>query len=161
MAIPRALLMLVVGPFEVGLPMIAYTRLAEGAAAYGTLMSAMGGGALLGMAAAAMLPSPRPAIMGPAIMSILALTGLGLAALTLVDSTPVAFALTATMGTTSGYGNLVLITWAQKRIPRALMGRVISLIMLGSMGLIPVSEVVAGAAVQISLSGMLIVAGAR
>jgi hypothetical protein len=39
------------------------------------------------------------------------------------------------------------------------MGRVISLIMLGSMGLIPVSEVVAGAAVQISLSGMLIVAG--
>jgi MFS family permease len=157
--IVTAINLLVVGPFEVGLPMIAYTRLAEGAAAYGTLMSAMGGGALLGMVAAAMLPSPRPAIMGPAVMSILALTGLGLAALALVDSTPVAFALTALMGLASGYGNLVLITWAQKRIPQALMGRVISLIMLGSMGLIPVSEVVAGAAVQISLSGMLIVAG--
>ena len=52
--------LLIVGPLNVGLPMIAYTRLPEGAAAYGTLMSAMGGGALLGMIAVAVLPQPRP-----------------------------------------------------------------------------------------------------
>jgi MFS family permease len=157
--IVMAINLLVVGPFEVGLPMIAFARLPEGAAAYGTLMSAMGGGALLGMAVAAILPSLRPAILGPVVMSVVALTGLGLAALAFVDSTPVAFAVTALIGLATGYGNLVLLTWAQQRIPRALMGRVISLIGLGSMGLIPVSEVVAGAAVQISLSGMLVVAG--
>jgi hypothetical protein len=58
-----------------------------------------------------------------------------------------------------GYGNLTLITWAQRRSPKALMGRVISLILLGSVALVPVSQVIAGAIVTLSLSGMLLVAG--
>jgi hypothetical protein len=39
------------------------------------------------------------------------------------------------------------------------MGRVISLIGLGSMALIPLSQLIAGAAVQVSLAGMLLVSG--
>ena len=63
------------------------------------------------------------------------------------------------IGLATGYGNLMLITWAQQRIPQSLMGRVISLVGLGTMGLIPVSQVIAGAAVQLSLTAMLTVAG--
>src|SRR5204863_3452382 len=48
--------LLIVGPFEVGIPFLAYARLPEGATALGILTSAFGGGALLGMAAAVMLP---------------------------------------------------------------------------------------------------------
>ena len=50
----------IVGPFEIGLPVIAYQRLPEGAAAFGILLSAFGGGSLVGLALGAMLPAPRP-----------------------------------------------------------------------------------------------------
>jgi MFS family permease len=151
--------LLIVGPLTVGLPMIAYTRLPEGAAAYGTLMSAMGGGALLGMVAVAALPRPRPAYLGTFVLAIMAVMGIGLAALSAVSSTAVAVVLTAIVGFGMGYGNLTFITWAQQRVPKALMGRVFGVILLGSVALVPVSQVIAGAVVTVSLSGMLLVAG--
>jgi MFS family permease len=154
-----AMNLLVVGPFQVGVPLVAYTRLPEGAAAYGVILSALGGGALVGMIAAGVLPRPRPSVLGPLVLFILGLTGLGLALLAVVDSAAVAFGVTFVVGVATGYGNLTLITWAQQRIPQALMGRVISLIGLGSMALIPLSQVVAGAAVQVNLPATMIIAG--
>lgn len=151
--------LLVVGPLNVGLPMVAYSRLPEGAAAYGTIVSAMGGGALLGMVAIAALPRPSGALFGPLVLGVIALMGIGLAALSFVDTTLEAFVVTALVGFGMGYANLTMITWAQQRIPRALMGRVFSLILLGSVALVPVSQVVAGALVTLSLSGMLLGAG--
>jgi MFS family permease len=151
--------LLIVGPLNVGLPMIAYARLPEGAAGYGTFMSAMGGSALLGMVAVAVMPLPRAALQRSFVLSIMVVMGIGLAALSVVTSTLVAMALTALVGFGMGYGNLTLITWAQRRIPKALMGRVMSLLLLGSVALVPVSQVIAGAIVTLRLSGMLFVAG--
>ncbi len=151
--------LLIVGPLSVGLPVLAFSRLPEGAAAYGTLMSAMGGGALLGMVATVVLPRPRPAFLGTFVLAVLAVMGIGLAALSAVSSTPVAVVLTAIVGFGMGYGNLTFITWAQQRVPKALMGRVFGVILLGSVALVPVSQVIAGALVTVSLSGMLLVAG--
>ncbi len=99
------------------------------------------------------------AAFGSVVMAILAFTGVGLAALATVHTLMLALGVTAAMGLATGYGNLMLITWAQQRIPQTLMGRVISLIGLVTMGLIPVSQVIAGAAVQLSLTAMLTVAG--
>jgi MFS family permease len=151
--------LLIVGPFEVGFPMIAYSRLPEGAAAFGLIMSAFGGGSLLGYLAGAMLPSPRPGLFAPLVMGTLALAGLGVAALAPVSSTVVAAAVCVAAGLALGYGNLLGLSWAQQRIPSHLMGRVMSLLLLGSVGLVPISELIAGAAVQVSLEGMLLVAG--
>ncbi len=151
--------LLVVGPLNVGLPMVAYTRLPEGAAAYGTVVSAMGGGALLGMLAIAILPRPRGSLFGPIVLAVIGLMGVGLAALSIVDTTVEAVVVTALVGFGMGYANLTMITWAQLRIPRALMGRVFSLILLGSVALVPVSQVMAGVLVTLSLSGMLLAAG--
>jgi hypothetical protein len=67
--------------------------------------------------------------------------------------------ITAGAGTAIGYGNLLGITWVQGRIPPELMGRVMSLLITGSVGLVPVSMFVAGAAVQLSLDGTMLVAG--
>jgi hypothetical protein len=63
-------------------------------------------------------------------------------------------------GAALGYGNLLALTWVQSRIPPVLMGRVMSLLITGSVGLIPVSVAIAGAAVEISLEATMLVAGA-
>ncbi len=151
--------LLIVGPSEVGLPVIAYTRLPEGPAAFGIIMSAFGGGSLIGLAIAALLPAPPARLLGPVVMVTIGIAGLGLAVLPLASTTIVAAAMTAVSGGALGYGNLLGITWIQARIPSELMGRVMSLMMLGSMGMVPVSQLVAGAAVTVSLDGMLIVSG--
>ena len=151
--------LLIVGPIEVGLPVLVYLRLPEGAAAYGVIMSAFGGGSLLGYAAAAALAPPPPARLGPVVMLVLAVSGFAIAAMAFVDSTIVGVALSAVSGASLGYGNLLGITWIQARVPKQLMGRVMSLLMVASMGLVPISELVAGAFVQISLTGVLVVAG--
>lgn len=151
--------LLIVGPVEVGLPVLAYLRFPEGAAAYGVIMSAFGGGSLVGYAAGAILPKPRRALLGSVIMVVLSASGLGVAALAFIDQTWMAAAAAIVTGAALGYGNLLGITWIQARVPQQLMGRVMSVLMVGSMGLVPVSELVAGAVVQVSLEGLLLVAG--
>lgn len=151
--------LLIVGPFEVGVPVIAYTRLPEGAAAYGVLMSAFGGGSLVGLVVASILPAPRPARFAYVVIGAIAFAGVGLVGLPFVSSTAVAAAMIAVSGFALGFGNLHGITWVQSRIPADLMGRVMSVMIMGSVGLIPVSMLIAGAAVQVSLDAMLVVAG--
>lgn len=151
--------LLIVGPSEVGLPVIAYNRLPEGAAAFGIIMSAFGGGSLIGLATAALLPGPPARMLGPVVMVTIGIAGAALAALPLANTTLVAAVMIAVSGAALGYGNLLGLTWIQARIPSGLMGRVMSLMMLGSMGMVPVSQLLAGAAVTVSLDGMLVVAG--
>jgi MFS family permease len=149
----------IVGPFEVGMPYIAYSRLPEGAAAFGAVMAAFGGGSLLGLVVASILPAPRPSRFGLVVIGTLAIAGLGVAAISLVHTTLLAALVIGLSGTALGAGNLLGITWIQGRIPPDLMGRVMSLLITGSVGLIPISMFVAGVAVQVSLDGTMLVAG--
>jgi MFS family permease len=149
----------IVGPFDVGMPYVAYARLPEGAAAFGVIVAAFGGGSLLGLVAGSILPSPPPSRLGAAMIVPFGLAGLAVAAIATVHTTLVAAILTATAGTALGYGNLLALTWVQSRIPPELMGRVMSLLMTGSVGLVPVSMFIAGAAVQVSLDATMVVAG--
>ncbi|HYK94664.1 MAG TPA: MFS transporter [Candidatus Dormibacteraeota bacterium] len=149
----------IVGPFEVGMPFIAYSRLPEGAAGFGIVMAAFGGGSLLGLIIASILPAPRGAWLGPIVIGTLAVAGLGVAAIAFVHTTLLAALVIGISGTALGVGNLLGITWIQGRIPPELMGRVMSLMITGSVGLIPLSMFVAGAAVQLSVDGTMIVAG--
>ena len=141
------------------MPFIAYSRLPEGAAAFGVVMAAFGGGSLLGLIAASVLPAPRPSRLGLVVIGTLALAGLGVAAISAVHTTLLAALVIGVSGTALGAGNLIGITWIQGRIPPELMGRVMSLLITGSVGLIPISMFVAGAAVQVSLDGTMLVAG--
>jgi Na+/melibiose symporter-like transporter len=149
----------IVGPFEVGMPFIAYSRLPEGAAAFGLVMAAFGGGSLLGLLVASILPAPRPSRLGPVVMATLAIAGLGVAAVAQVHTTILAILVIGAAGTALGAGNLLGLTWIQGRIPPELMGRVMSLLITASVGLVPVSMLVAGVAVQVSLDATMLVAG--
>jgi hypothetical protein len=151
--------MLIVGPLDVGLPIVAYSRLPEGAAAFGLIMSAFGGGSLLGMAAATVLPPLPRAHFGTILLGIFSLSGICLALLAVLNTTPLVLLDSVIAGAILGYGNITYITWLQRRIPRNLMGRVMSLMMFGSVALVPISMALSGALVKISLDAVLMGGG--
>jgi hypothetical protein len=151
--------LLIVGPLDVGLPIVAYSRLPEGAAAFGLIMSAFGGGSLLGMAAATLLPPLPRAHFGSILLGLFSLSGVCLALLALIHTTPLVLLDSVIAGAVLGYSNITYITWLQRRIPRQLMGRVMSLLMFGSVALVPVSMALSGALVTISLDAVLMGGG--
>jgi MFS family permease len=151
--------MLIVGPLEVGLPIVAYTRLPEGAAAFGLITAAFGGGSLLGMVAATLLPSLPRSHFGSILLGLFSLSGVCLALLAVMHSTPIILVDAVIAGTILGYTNISYVTWIQRRIPRNLMGRVMSLMMFGSVALVPISMAVSGALVKISLDAVLMAGG--
>lgn len=148
---------LVVGPFSVGIPVLSDTRLAEGAAAFGIISSAWGGGSLLGYALAGAMP--RSDGMRMIIPAVFALFGIGLAALGFSTSTILAAVVVLVMGVGGGYISILMLTWMQKRTPKDMLGRVMSLAMFASMGLVPLSQAMSGAAIGVSLVGLYIGAG--
>jgi MFS family permease len=142
---------LVLGPITVGIPVLANTRLAEGAAAFGIIMSAFGGGALLGIILSNVVPL-KLQHMGTMLLLIVSVLGFGIALMPLLTSTVLIAVLALVMGVANGYTTIALFTWMQKRVPQELMGRVMSLIMFSSVGLAPVSNALAGAILQINLN---------
>ncbi|MEP6987405.1 MAG: MFS transporter, partial [Chloroflexota bacterium] len=139
------------GPMGVGIPILA-KHLPEGAAAFGAILSAFGGGALVGAILGGTLPVPRR--MGTIVMLLIAAAGVGLSLFGIVNNLLVGVVVAIAMGTTFGYTNVVSISWLQKRIPAEKMGRVMSLVMLGSFGLGPISNFIAGTLVDNHLTLM-------
>ena len=149
---------LVLGPIVVGIPVLANTRLPEGAAAFGIIMSAFGGGALLGIILSNVLRL-KPQHMGTMLLLIVSVLGFGIALMPLLTSTALVAVLTLLMGMANGYTTIALFTWMQKRIPQELMGRVMSLLIFSSVGLAPVSNALAGAILQVNLNALFIGGG--
>lgn len=140
---------LVSGALTVGIPVLADTRFPEGAAAFGILMSAFGGGSLLGTLLAMGLPQPPARWLGGVLGVTWSGMGVGIAALGLVAVTLPAAAVLLITGVAIGYVQILFITWLQKRTPDQMMGRVMSLMMFASVGLQPISEAVTGALARV------------
>lgn len=151
--------LLVVGPFTVGIPLLAEDRL-QGAAAFGVIMSAQGGGSLVGILLAGVLPPPPPRLFGSVLGLLCVVMGI-LFGLIAVGSTLLGVAaLAAGTGLINGYIALLFITWMQRMTVPALQGRMMSLMMLASMGMVPVSQLIAGFLIRLSFSVVIAVAGA-
>jgi MFS family permease len=151
--------LLVNGPFFVGVPILASSRFAQGAAAFGIIMSAYGGGSLLGTVLAGILPRPRPQIMGIVLGIIWSGLGLGVLALGLIQSTAVAAAAALLMGMAQGYVVILFITWLQRRTDEAMLGRMMSLLMFASVGLQPISYLITGAFIDLNPAGLFVISG--
>jgi hypothetical protein len=63
------------------------------------------------------------------------------------------------LGVGNGYLTIVLFTWLQQRTPQDLMGRMMSLLLFANMGLLPLSQALAGTALNWSLTGLFLGAG--
>ena len=136
---------LFVGPIMVGIPVLAETRLPEGALAFGLLMSGFSGGNLAGYIVAGALPRPDGTALRAILVALLAGFALVLAVMGTTASTWVDFALLGLLGIGNGYVTIVLVSSLQERTPRHMLGRVMGLMMLSSFGLVPVSEALSGA----------------
>jgi len=64
------------------------------------------------------------------------------------------------MSGSAAFLNVQLVSWFQQRVERAMLGRVMSVLMFASIGLIPFSIAAAGLLIQWSLPGMFAVSGA-
>jgi len=147
------------GPLLVGLPYLADTRFQGGAAAFGIIISAYGAGALSGAVLAGSLRHvPR---LGLITLLTASAMGIGLAFLGNVPSVILAVIAMAAIGLGAGFINVRIVAWLQTRTPEAMRGRVMSLVLLGAVGLSPVSLAVSGVIIDFgAVSLMFAVAGA-
>jgi len=151
---------LFVGPLLVGIPVLADQRLPEGAVAFGLLMSAYAGGNLAGYLLAGSLPRPSGDVLRYFLLVLIALFGLVLGSFGFIHSTWVDFGLMLLLGLGNGYIAIILFTWMQIRTPKAMLGRMMSMMMLSNTGLVPISQALSGAISRWSLTGLFAVAGA-
>ena len=148
------------GPIQVGLPVLADTRLDLGAASLGILMTANGGGMLLGSVFSGIATRRAKGRLGLMILTIDSLVGLALAALALVHSTLGGAVLLAGTGMLAGVAQIAIVSWIQRRVAPAMMGRTMSVLMFTFMGLGPLSAAIAGSLLTvISLPTLFVGAG--
>ena len=150
---------LFMGPILVGIPVLADQRLAEGAVAFGLLMSAFAVGNLVGFLLAGALPRPGGRTMRFILIGLLALFGLATVLVGFIHLTWVDFGLMLLLGLGNGYVTIIFFTWIQTRTPKEMLGRIMSLLMLSSAGLVPVSQAISGAVITWNLILLFVLAG--
>ena len=151
--------LMVDGPVIVGLPILANSKLGEGALALGVVLSAFAGGALFGAIMAGTLPAPRHRF-GPILVVLFALSGLLLMPFGFLGSMWIAAAVALVIGVAEGYAGIMFMSWLQARTPQRMMGRVMSLLMISAVGLSPISYAVSGTLLKLSLEWVFVGAGA-
>jgi len=129
------------GAMQVALPMLAADF--DGGTTLGWFLGANGGGMLLGMACAA-LRGKRLVRFGRAILLLDTIAGVLVAPLGLVGNAWLVAALLLGLGGLSGFLQITVYTWIQRRVPVAMMGRAMSLFMFIILGLAPLSAFGAG-----------------
>jgi MFS family permease len=132
------------GTFEVALPALAHAH--YGAGGFGTLMACLGIGSVAGtLVAARRLTSARPMVVASA-----AFIGAGVfvALMPFLGGLPGAALAALIFGAGIGFGDIIVITLIQQWSPPAMLGRVMSLLMLASLGVFPVSVAVSGLLVR-------------
>jgi predicted MFS family arabinose efflux permease len=131
---------------EVALPSLARGPFHTGAAGYGGLIAAVAAGALVGTLVAGRLATPaRPAMVASAAFILEA----GFVAVVPYLGSPIpAGVALAVFGGLNGFGNILTITTFQRWAPPELLGRLMGLVVLASMGIFPVSVALGGLVVR-------------
>lgn len=147
----------IAGPVGIGLAALAKFRFGS-AAAYGTFVSCFSGGMLGGMALGGMVKKPRK--RGMQFIGLGVVCGLELVGIGTYQKFWAIAVLLAVMGLGPGFVNVQFSSWIQLRVGRAMLGRVMSVLMFSAIGLIPVSYAISGVVAQWSLTWLFAGAGA-
>ncbi|MGD1897880.1 MAG: hypothetical protein ACFB16_13110 [Phormidesmis sp.] len=121
----------------------------SGALALGITISAWGAGGLVGSLLTQWL-SQLPKL-GVLMLMLASVQGFGMIAMSTVSSWPLASIVSAILGGCSSFFLLVATTWLQKKTPAELLGRVMGVGLLASVGVAPFSYALAGVLANISL----------
>ncbi len=147
------------GPLLVGIPFLADTRFSGGAAAYGIIISGYAGGNLLGIILSGILPKPKKSMIRLLMVVMFAAFGFGIAAMSWISVTWLATANLFILGVLNGYISILLITGLQRSTPKAMLGRLMSMILLANMSMMPISQALSGAALRWSVIAVFVTAG--
>ena len=140
-----AVSLLIAGPVQIALPVLASSTPTLGAAAFGTMLGAHGAGMLIGLAVAGMRPRWRFGTLGLTVLTLDAVVGLLFTPLGRITTLGQGVALLATIGTLAGFVQVLVFTWLQQRVAPAMMGRAMSVFMFIFVGLAPLSAAATGA----------------
>lgn len=143
--------LLVGGPLQVALPVLAERQLHGDATTLGLLTAGHGAGLLAGLLLAARAgrrtrpEGQRPLVsLGGSILLIDAVAGLVFIALGQASHTWQAIALLAPIGAMAGFVQVAVMSWIQRRVPPQMLGRAMSVLLFLVMGLTPLSSALAG-----------------
>jgi len=132
------------GMSEVALPSLAHARF--GAAGYGALLACFAAGGVIGTLAAARTGGLRtPAIFATMVFLV---DGAATALTPYLGGEAGAAAALFTVGAANGLGNVTFLTVLQKWAPPAMLGRIMSAIMVCALGSFPLSVVITGVLVR-------------
>jgi MFS family permease len=147
------------GPLLVGLPFLAEHRLGGGSVTFGVLLSAFGAGSVIGAVGAGSISRvPR---LGTVVLALATGMGIAFGLVGIAPNVVVACGLMAALGIGAGFVNVHIFSWLQGRTAEEMRGRVMSMVMLGSVGLAPVSYALAGLVIDLgAVTVMFTVAGA-
>jgi MFS family permease len=136
------------GPISIGIPLLASERYTEGAAAFGILMAAHSGGALIGVLFAGVLPFPKARNIGMIVLGLDAIAGLILISLGYATETLYGMFVLFSMGIIGGFLQVFWMTWIQSRVAQEMLGRVMSIVIFANLGLAPISGALSGYVVE-------------
>jgi MFS family permease len=146
------------GALGVGIPTLAHGRFGAGAAGLGILFGAWGVGATAGALGSGLMPPPQR--FGWFMVLLCLWLGVGIGVVGLLPSLgPAAFAM-GLCGVATGVVNTFGVSWLQRRTDPAMQGRVMSIVMLASMGLTPVAYAASGTIAEVNPTLLFLIAGA-
>jgi len=128
------------GVIEVALPALAHAR--WGAGGYGALLACLAGGAVIGTLAAAR--TGRMRIQGYIASLAFIIEGAAMSLMPFLGGEVGAAIALLFIGACSGAGGVIFFTIAQRQTPPAILGRVMSVIIMCGVGAFPLSVVVTG-----------------
>ena len=141
--------LLFIGPLQVGINALTYERFAADPTALGIMISAWGAGGLLGTLTPQWLPRvPR---LGSLMLSLASIQAVGMILLSVAPTVAIASLIAAILGWCSSFFIIVATTWIQTITPPDILGRVMSVAMLSSLGIAPLSYALAGVVAHFSL----------
>jgi MFS family permease len=146
----------IAGPFSVGIAFVSKRQFGS-PMAYGLLMSSLAAGSLAGLLLAGVWKLRR---RGRLLLAVSVLIALCTASIGLLHQLWSLALVLFVMCAAAGFLNVQLVSWFQQRVERPMLGRVMSVLMFASVGLIPFSIAAAGVIIQWSLPGMFAVSGA-
>jgi MFS family permease len=145
----------IAGPLSVGVAFLAKSDFGS-PAAFGLLMSSVAGGSLIGLILAGVRQQRR---RGWLLIVVSVVIGICTASIGLLRQLWSLLPILFVMSASAGFLNVHLLAWFQQRVDRAMLGRVMSVLMFAGLGLMPLSLAAAGVAVQWNLPGMFAAAG--
>lgn len=154
-----AMAIFMIGPLQIAVPVLVNAQ-GLGAAALGMLMGSHGAGILVGMAVSGARPQWRLRTLGMTMLAADAVIGLLFMPMGLISATWQGVVLMVSIGVLNGFIQVAIFTWLQRRVPRAMMGRAMSLFMFIFMGIVPIASAVTGWLMQaVSLAHLFMLCG--